>query len=326
MRQKVLVCARSFQKLDGEHKKILEDAGLEIVSSGLDRALSADELAERIRGMSAVIVGMDIVDETVFKAADMLKVVSMNGVGIDRIDIKAATRKGIVVTHTPGTNMDSVADHTMALILSCSRRIPYHDRMVRAGGWKRMVGRELRNQQLGLVGLGYIGKAVALRALSFGMRISAFDPCMDTQFCFEHAIQAGEFETILDSSDILSLHCALTLQTERFINARTIAKMKKGAILINTARGELVDQEDLIDALRSGRLGGAGLDVFETEPPQLSPLWEMDQVVLTPHLGGNTKEAALRTAYRSALNVVAVLTGGKAQSGVNQEVLAKNGK
>jgi len=326
MRQKVLVCARSFQKLDGEHKKILQDAGLEIVPSGQDRALSAAELAERIGGMSAVIVGMDIVDETVFNAADMLKVVSMNGVGTDRIDIKAATRKGIVVTHTPGTNMDSVADHTMALILSCSRRIPYHDRMVRAGGWKRMAGRELRNQKLGFVGLGNIGKAVTLRARSFGMCICAFDPYLDTQFCSEHDIQACELETILGSSDILSLHCDLTPQTERLINARTIAKMKQGAILINTARGELVDQNDLIYALQTGRLGGAGLDVFEAEPPQLSPLWEMDQVVLTPHLGGNTKESALRTAYRSALNVVAVLTGGTAQSIVNQEVLAKNGK
>jgi len=324
MRQKVLICAQSFQKLNGDHKKILEDAGLEIVPSGLDRALKAEELAERIGGMSAVIVGMDTVNETVIKAADRLKVVSMNGVGLDRIDIKAATKRGIVVTHTPGTNMDSVADHTMALILSCVRQIPYHDRVVRTGGWKRSVGRELRGQQIGLIGLGYIGKGVALRALAFGMRVLAFDPFLDTQFCSKHDIHACDLETILSASDILSLHCPVTPQTEKLINARTIAAMKRGAILINTSRGELVDQNDLVHALNSGQLGGAGLDVFETEPPKNSPLWEMDQVVLTPHLGGNTKEAALRTAYQSAFNVVAILTGGTAHRVVNQEVLQTN--
>ncbi|RJP65025.1 MAG: hypothetical protein C4532_18380 [Candidatus Abyssobacteria bacterium SURF_17] len=321
MADRVLVCARTVQALEGAHKDVLKQAGFEIVPSKLDRHLTADELAERLPGMVAVIVGLDEVSQKALDGADILKVISMNGVGLDRIDVEAATDRGIVVTHTPGTNADSVADHTLALILAQARLIPHHDRNVRSGGWTRIAGRELKGRVLGIVGVGHIGKAVALRALAFGMRVQAYDPFPDRAFCSTHGIDVVDLKDILATSDVLSLHCPVTPDTENLINASSIATMKRGAVLINTARGELVDENALIDALASGPLSGAGLDVFTTEPPRESPLWRMEQVVLSPHLGGNTREAVLRTAYQSALNVVAVVRGGKADRVVNPEVL-----
>ena len=321
MPEYVLVTTRSFQKLEGEHKNILIEAGFEIVPSGLDRALTAAELAERLPGMTAVIVGVDDVSAEALKGADTLKVISMNGIGLDRIDIEAATRRGIVVTHTPGTNSDSVADLTMALILAQIRRISAHDGTVRSGKWQRSMGHELRGLKLGLVGLGQIGRKVAKRALAFGMNVCAYDPFADAEYCRKHNVEITDLQTVLTSSDIVSLHCPATAETIGIINANSLASMKPGTVLINTARGDLVDEKALIDALTSGHIGGAGLDVFETEPPAESPLWKMDQAVLTPHLGGYTHEATLRTAYQSAKNVVAVLRGGTADRIVNPEVL-----
>jgi D-3-phosphoglycerate dehydrogenase len=266
---------------------------------------------------------VDEVSEKALEGADILRVISMNGVGLDRIDVEAATRRGIVVTHTPGTNADSVADHTLALILAQARLIPHHDRSVRSGGWTRIAGRELKNRRLGIVGLGRIGKAVALRALAFGMQVQAYDPLLDQEFCSAHGIDIIDLKGILATSDVLTLHCPLTPDTKNLINASSITTMKRGAVLINTSRGELVDETALIEALASGHLGGAGLDVFTTEPPREGPLWKMKQVVLSPHLGGNTEEAILRTAHQSALNVVAVLRGGTADRIVNAEVLRR---
>lgn len=323
MAERVLVCARTFQELEGAHKEVLKEAGFEIIPSGLDRRLTAEELAERLPGMVAVIVGVDEVSEKALQGADILKVISMNGVGLDRIDVKAATRRGIVVTNTPGTNADSVADHALALILAQARLIPQHDRAVRSGRWTRIAGRELKSRRLGMVGLGHVGKAVALRALAFGMHVQAYDPLLDRAFCSAHGIDIIDLKGILSTSDVLSLHCPVTSSTRNLINASSITTMKRGAILINTSRGELVDETALVEALASGHLSGAGLDVFSTEPPRESPLWKMEQVILSPHLGGNTEEAILRTAYQSAINVVAVLRGGKADRIVNAEVLRR---
>jgi D-3-phosphoglycerate dehydrogenase len=317
----VLITARSFQKMEGAHWEALQEAGLRTITSGADRPLTAEELAERLPGMAALICGMDEVSATAIQAADTLRVISMNGVGLDGIDVEAATRRGIVVTNTPGTNAESVADLTLALILAQARRIPHHDRSVREGGWKRIRGRELRGQLLGLVGLGQIGKKVALRAAAFGMRIQAYDPYIDAGFCAEHGIEVVDWETALSTSDVLSLHCPVTAETANLINREALAAMKPEAILVNTSRGDLVDEVALIEALESGQLAGAGLDVFSSEPPEPGPLWGMKQVVLTPHVGGNTREAAMRTALQSARNAVAVLTGGRASNVVNLEAL-----
>jgi D-3-phosphoglycerate dehydrogenase len=322
-RRRVLVTTRTFQKMEGAHWDALREAGLEAVSSGLDRTLDERELAERLPGIAALICGMDAVSERALEAAGELRVISMNGVGLDRIDVEAATRRGIVVTRTPGSNADSVADLALALMLAQARQIPRHERGLRQGDFRRRPGRELRGRRLGLVGLGAIGKEVALRALAFGMAVQACDPCADLDFCRKHGIEVADWETTLRSSDILSLHLPVTEETMGLIDRRALAAMKPGAVLINTARGELVDEAALVEALGSGHLGGAGLDVFSPEPPAPGPLLEMEQVVLTPHLGGNTREAALRTALRAARNAVAILAGkvGEADSIANPEVL-----
>jgi D-3-phosphoglycerate dehydrogenase len=322
-RDRVLITTRTFQKMRGAHWDTLEEAGLETVTSGLDEALNERQLIERLPGIAALICGMDEVTGQALEAADELRVISMNGVGLDRIDVDAATRRGIVVTCTPGTNADSVADLTLALMLAQARQIPRHDRTLRQGDWSRRGGRELRGQHLGLVGLGAIGKKVALRALAFGMTVQAYDPYVDVAFCREHGIRVSDWATTLRTSDILSLHLPVTVDTLGLIDQEALAAMKSGAVLINTARGELVDEAALIEALESGHLGGAGLDAFSPEPPAPSPLWAMEQVVLTPHLGGNTREAALRTALQSARNAVAVLMGhvGRANSIANPEAL-----
>jgi D-3-phosphoglycerate dehydrogenase len=321
--RRVLVTTRTFQEMKGAHWDTLHEAGLETVTSGLDRALTQGELAQRLPGVAALICGVDELTESALAAADELRVISMNGVGLDRIDVDAATRRGVVVTSTPGTNADSVADLTLALMLAQARRIPRHDRSVRAGDWGRQRGRELRAQRLGLVGLGAVGKEVARRALAFGMTVQAYDPYVDVAFCEKHGVTITDWETTLRDSDVLSLHLPVTPETTNLINREALATMKPGAVLINTARGELVDEAALIEALESGHLGGAGLDVFSCEPPTPGPLWEMEQVVLTPHLGGNTREAALRTALQSARNAVAVLTGNVRQISfiANPEVL-----
>jgi D-3-phosphoglycerate dehydrogenase len=322
-RNRVLITTRTFQRMKGAHWDALHEAGLETITSGLDQALNEQQLIERLPGIAALICGMDEVTERALETTEELRVISMNGVGLDRIDVAAATRRGVVVTRTPGSNADSVADLALALMLAQARHLPRHDRTMREGDWSRQRGRELRGQRLGLVGLGAIGKKVALRALAFGMTVQAYDPYVDAAFCREHGIEIADWETCLRSSDVLSLHLPVTDETEDLIDREALAAMKPGAVLINTARGELVDETALALALESGHLGGAGLDAFSPEPPAPGPLWSMEQVVLTPHLGGNTREAALRTALRSARNAVAILTGNvrRADSVANPEVL-----
>ncbi|HPQ68345.1 MAG TPA: phosphoglycerate dehydrogenase [bacterium] len=320
---RVLVCARSFQRYDGEHHEVLRAADISEEQSGFDRALTGEELAERLPGFDAVIVGMDQVTDEALAAADRLRIVSMNGVGLDRIDVAAATRRGIAVTNTPGANAASVADHTLALMLAQARAIALHDRRVRNGSWSRATGHELTGRVLGLVGLGAIGREVARRAQAFGMRVQVFDPFVDQAACREAGIDAVDLPTLLATSDIVSLHCPVTAQTENMIDTDSLAAMKQGAVLINTARGELVDEAALAEALTGGKLAGAALDVFANEPPTGSPLLELTNVILTPHLGGNTHEAVLRTALQSAKNVVAVLRGGRPDRLVNPEALGK---
>lgn len=318
---RVLITTRSFQKMKGKHWDVLRDAGLEPVSSGFDRALRAAELADLLPGVSAVITGMDEVNDIALEKADKLRVISMNGAGVDRIDVAAATRRGIVVTNTPGSNSESVADLTLALILAQVRGVPMHDRLVRTGGWQRKQGRELRGQLLGIAGLGRIGKAVATRAVAFGLQVQAYDPVIDHNYCEQNHIGNVDWITLVRTSDILSLHLPSTPSTRNIMNKEALSEMKPGAILINTSRGDLIDERGLIEVLQCGHLSGAGLDVYAAEPPLPSPLWHMDQVVLTPHLGSSTEEAALRTALQSAQNAVAVLFAEEPTNIVNPEVL-----
>jgi len=225
-------------------------------------------------------------------ARTKLRAIARMGVGYDAIDIQAATDLGIAVTITPGTLEESVAEHTIALMLAVTRGIVARDREVRGGVWSRLAMPRMAGKTFGIVGLGRIGRAVVSKVLALGMKVVAHDPCADEQFAASHGVTLLPLEELLNTADVVSLHSPTTADTRDMINTRTLALMKRGAVLINTARGAVVDEEALCQALGSGHLFGAALDVFKIEPlPITSPLLTYDNVVLCTHMGGIDSES-----------------------------------
>jgi D-3-phosphoglycerate dehydrogenase / 2-oxoglutarate reductase len=327
---KVLVTARSFRKMQGEHWRVLQDAGCEIVTPEQDQPLKEAEMISLIGDMDAVLVGNDAVTENVIAAAPHLKVVSKHGVGVDNVDVPSATRAGVVVTNTPGANQVAVAEMAVALIMALTRKLAYHDTLVKSGGWSRIIGTELAGKTVGLVGLGRIGKEVVLRLEGFQVKFLAYDVYQDNIFAAEHSVRFVELNELLAESDIVTLHAVLTADTQRFIGEKELARMKPGAYLVNTARGGLVDEQALYRALAENRLAGAGLDVFAEEPPTNSPLLQLgDKVLLAPHLGAQTTETVLRMGKMAAENIVQVLKGERPVGLVNPDaysMAAKGGR
>ena len=318
---RVLVCARSFRQVRGDHWRALEDAHFEIVTPQQDLPLRGRELVELVGDVDALLVGMDEVTASVIESATRLKVVSKHGAGVDNIDVAAATRAGVVVTNTPGANQGAVAELTMGLILAALRQLPYHDGLVKSGGWSRRIGTELGGRTVGLVGLGRIGKEVALRLEGFRVSLIAHDTVPDESFASQHHIMFVPLKELLGRSDVVTLHAALTPQSRNLIGPDELACMKPNAYLINTARGGLVDEEALFAALKEGRLAGAALDVFADEPPTDSPLLQLgDKVLLTPHLGAQTTETVIRMGRAAAQCIVDVLAGRRPEGLVNPEV------
>ncbi|MCL4396451.1 MAG: phosphoglycerate dehydrogenase [Chloroflexi bacterium] len=318
---KVVVTARSFRQLRGQHWKVLEDAGLEIVTPPVDRPLSEAELIPLLKDADAALVGVDEVTAQVIASAPRLKVISKHGVGVDAIDVAAATRRGVAVTNTPGANQVAVAEFAVALILSLARRIPSHDLVVRAGKWNRQIGIELADKTVGIVGLGRIGKEVALRLEAFRMRLVAYDVFQDRVFASEHAVEFVPLDQLLSQSDFVTLHATLNAESHFLIGEKELALFKPTAFLVNTARGGLVDEAALYRALSENRLAGSALDVFADEPPKDSPLLQLgDKVILTPHLGAQTRETVQRMGTMAAQNLVQALKGIKPAGIVNPEV------
>jgi D-3-phosphoglycerate dehydrogenase len=307
---RVLIGSRSFGTAAPEHITELKQAGCEVIPNGVGRAYRAEELLTVLRDVDAIITGTDELTGEVIASANRLKTIAKHGVGVDNIDLDAARARGIVVTATPGTMHDSVADLAMALLLAVARRIVPMDEGVKAGGWPRSTGMELRGKTMGLVGFGRIGREVARRAQGFGMRIVAFDPYPDETYAARHNVTLLPFEELLKSSDVVSLHAAAS-DSGPLLGERELAMMREGAIVINSARGQLIDETALAEAIRAGRLGGAGLDVFTHEPPQDSPLLLLDRVVLTPHLGGQTQEALCAMGAMCVENCLLALRGEK---------------
>jgi glyoxylate reductase len=276
-----------------------------------DGAIPAEELRARIADKDALISLLtDAVDRSVVDAAPNLKVIANVAVGFNNIDIPYALSRGVVVTHTPDVLTESVADFTWALILAITRRLAEGERVVRRGAWKGwaldfMLGTELRGKQLGLVGVGRIGRAVAARASAFGMRVAFTE-------VFEITVDGAEamsFDRLLTTSDVVSLHVPLTPETRHLIDKRTLARMKRSAFLINTARGPVVDEEALAWALQQHLIAGAALDVFENEPAVHPDLLTLENVLLVPHLASGTTETRTAMAELAADNVLAVLQG-----------------
>lgn len=270
------------------------------------------EAVLRRRPLQALLVGVDPVTERVMEAAPELKVIAKHGVGVDNIDIAAARRRGIVVTNAPGSNTQAVADLVWGLLLAVARGIPQADRITRQSRWDRVVGCEVWEKTIGIIGTGRIGLAVAHRARGFHMRILAYDPWPNTEAATQLGIIYTTLDDLLRESDFVSLHAPLTQGTYHLINEERLCLMKKEAILINTARGELVDEEALYRALKNGWIKAAALDVFTQEPPTNSPLLELDNVVVTPHIGAYTREANLRMGLAAAKSIIQVLKGERA--------------
>lgn len=310
MAERILITTTSFQDTPGRHHALLEAAGFEI-----DRArgpLPEAELLSRVGAHDGIICGDDAFTRAVLaRTRPRLRVLSKYGIGLDKIDLAAARELGIPVTFCPGVNHETVAEHAFGLLLALTRRIPEHDAIVKRGEWKRHTGRELSGKTMGIAGLGRIGKEMARRAAAFSMKIAAFDPFWDQVFANAHQVtRCASLDEVLAGADVLTLHMNLTDETREAINAARLARMKPGALLINCARGALVNQADVAAALRSGALGGYGADVVEPEPVEKSnPLLSAPNVVLTPHVGSRTFESVERQASMAAENLIRVLAG-----------------
>ena len=318
MSQRILVTYGGYDLEHPDCGAALVRAGLELEVRPRESARTPDELSDLIGDAVAVIADADPFDARVFARAPELRIIARTGVGLDSIDLPAATASGVLVTVTPDVNSETVADHTLALMLAVLRRIPDADRRVRDGGWRdfsRPLG-QLHGRNVGLVGFGAIGQAVGRRLQAFGAELLVHDPWVSRD-----DVTSVALDELLSRSDLVSLHLPLSAETAHVLDAARIASMKPGAILVNTARGGLVDQDALVQALHSGSLAGAGLDVFETEPPGRGELSEMDCVVLSPHHGGISDASNLAMSRLATASVLAALAGNVSGEVANRDVL-----
>ena len=300
--------------------EVLRAAGLE---ADHRPGIGASDLRSAIGDFDGLVVRSDTqVTEDVLAAAPRLRVVGRAGAGVDNIDVDAATRRGIVVMNAPGENTISAAEHTLSMLLSLARRIPAADRSMRAGRWEHgttFMGVELYAKTLGVLGVGKVGREVASRARAFGMEVVGFDPVLTPEVAARLGVQILPLAEVLARADFLTLHLPLTADTRHLIGREQLLRCRRGLRIINVARGGIVDEAALIEALESGQVAGAALDVFEHEPPSGSPLLRLDSVVLTPHLGGSTREAQEKVAARIAEQIAAYLRDGTVANAVNVE-------
>jgi D-3-phosphoglycerate dehydrogenase len=311
-------------------KEKIGESGVNLLREHFDVDLGVDwseeELGERIASYEGIVIrSATKMTGELIERADRLRVIGRAGVGVDNVDVEAATRRGIVVANAPESNVVTAAEHTMALLLALARNIPQAHGSLTAGRWERssFSGVELYEKTLGIVGFGRIGQLVAHRARGFGMRVVAFDPLVSAERYRELGVEkAASADALYEQADFVTVHLPKTPETEGFLGAEAFAKMREGVRVLNVARGGLVDEAALKDALDSGRVAGAALDVFPSEPTTESPLFGYPNVVVTPHLGASTAEATDRAGYQSAEQVVAALTGGVVSTAVNIPAIA----
>lgn len=310
-------------KLAPEGLKILEKEKKIQVDVKTD--LQPGELKKIIADYDALIVRSGTkVTRDIIQAAKRLKIIGRAGVGLDNVDVEAASRKGIVVMNAPGGNTISTAEHTVTMILALSRNIPQAHQSLKQGHWdrKKFMGTEIYGKTLGIVGLGRIGAEVAKRAMSFGMKILAYDPYLSLDRAKSLRIESTNLKKLLQQSDYITVHTPLTNETRHLISDKEIALMKKGARIINCARGGIIDEQAIIKGLKAGKIAGCALDVYEQEPPHESPLIKMDNVVVTPHLGASTEEAQVNVAIDIAKQICNGLLGRGMQNAVNAPSIA----
>ncbi len=311
--------------LSAEAVRIMRDAGLEV---DVKVGLKPEDLERIVGDYDALAVrSATKVTSKLLEKATRLKVVGRAGVGVDNVDLEAATRRGVVVMNTPGGSATTVAELALAMILALSRHVAAATASVKAGKWekKRFQGRELAGKTLGVVGIGAIGSVLVERALAMKMRVLAYDPFISPDAAVKLGAQLANLETIWREADVISLHVPLTDQTRKLVNARTLALMKKGVLIVNCARGGIVDEKALAEAMASGHVGGAALDVFETEPPPADhPLLALPGFVCTPHIGASTEEAQSAVAIALAEQLAAYLNQGIVKNAVNLPSLPRD--
>lgn len=291
----------------------------EVVLNPWGRRGSKAEIKMIWDGADAIVCGAEPFDcEMLDEMPKSVKVLSHYGVGLDSIDVDYARKKGIKVCNTPGVNSASVADMTMCLILASARQLLLHDKHTRAGEWKRFESMELEGKTIGLIGFGDIGQAVAKRAKAFGLHICAYDPFFNKKAAELYDVMEVELDYLLEHSDIISLHAPCTPETFCIINSNTLSHMKKSAILVNTARGALINEDDLYHALKKGQISYAGIDVYCKEPATKdNKLFELENTVFSPHCSANTVEASIKMGKLAVENAYAILSGLPCKYAVN---------
>jgi D-3-phosphoglycerate dehydrogenase len=321
MKKRILLTTTSFQDTPGEHHAMLEKAGFEVVR---DRGpLPEKRMLELVAkgDFDGWIIGDDAITRAVIqKSLPRLKVISKYGIGLDKVDVKAATELKVPVCFCPGVNHTTVAEHTFGLLLAIYRDMVNECNIVRKGEWKRTTGHELMGKTIGIVGFGRIGKEVAKRARAFEMEVLGFDQVWDDYVARQHGTRrVATVDELVAACDVLTLHINLSPETKNLIDARRLGLMKKDAVIINTARGELVDSAAIAQALKAKKLAGYGADVLEQEPPPKDhPLFSCPNAVLTPHIGSRTYESVARQAAMAAQNLIRMLNGEPALAQANK--------
>ena len=323
MSKRVLLTTTSFQDTPGTHQDLLNSQDWEVIRAR--GPLSEAEMLDLSGNFDAFLCGDDAITQAVIdKSLPQLQIISKYGIGLDKINVDYATKKGLPVLFTPGVNHTTVAEHTFGLLLGITKDIQSNAVAVQNGewvaGWKKPVGNEIMGKTIGILGLGRIGKEVAIRARAFGMNIIAFDPYFDDSFASENGVKrCSSMNEVLHNSDVVSLHCFLNDETEDMINAAKIAEMRDQVIVLNCARGELVNTKDMADALKSGKVGGYGADVLDAEPPAPDHvLIGAPNCIITSHIGSRTHESVQRQANRCLNNAINFFSGA-------DDVLCANG-
>ncbi|AWT59275.1 MAG: Hydroxypyruvate reductase [Candidatus Moanabacter tarae] len=316
--KRILLTTTSFQDTPGPHHDLLNKTGFD-----LDQArgpLDEGSMLGMVGEIDGIICGDDAITRNVIeKALPRLKVISKYGIGVDKIDVNAATDFGLPVLYTPGVNHTTVAEHTFMLLLALEKNLIQEVEFTRAGEWKRITGHEIMGKTIGIVGLGRIGKEVALRAKAFGMKSIGYGTYWDKEFAAEYEVKkAASLEELFTGADVITLHTKLTEKTRGIVNRESIRIMKDGVLIINCSRGKLVETEDVVAGLESGKIGGYGTDVLDQEPPPVDhPLLRTRNCIVTPHIGSRTYESVERQAMMATRNLIMVLNGEKPLAQVN---------
>jgi D-3-phosphoglycerate dehydrogenase len=307
MGYKVLVTPRSFGKTNPTPIEVLKEKGYEVIMNPYGRIMTEEEMISEIEDVDGIIIGVDPLNRNVLKHAKKLKAISKYGVGTDNIDMEYTKNAGIPVTRTVGANSDAVADYAMALLLGVARKVVLIDKECRKLNWNKITTVEMWGKTLGLIGLGSIGKGVAKRASGFNMKILAYDLYQDEEYAKANNIEYVSLEKLLKESDFISLHLPLTKDTKNLISYKEFEMMKDKAVIVNTARGGIIDEEALLWALKENKIWGAGIDVFEEEPPKNQELLKLDNIIIGSHCAASTYEAIDNMGMMAAQNLIQYL-------------------